>query len=72
MDKFVGNLIEVINKLNEPTIIAFYDAHFPVVEIDASEVSINTLKCTTYLIWDNINLSETYKSINIYKLTSLI
>ena len=53
MDQFVGNLIEAVNNLNEPTVIAFYGDHFPAVGIENHEVSIKTLKSTPYVIWDN-------------------
>lgn len=72
MDQFVGDLIEAVNNLNEPTVIAFYGDHFPAVGIEQSEVSINTLKSTPYLIWDNMNLPKTDKDIEAYNLTSLI
>ena len=72
MDQFVGDLIEAVNNLNEPTVIAFYGDHFPAVGIEQSEVSINTLKSTPYLIWDNMNLPKTDKDIEAYDLTSVI
>ena len=72
MDQFVGNLIEAVNSLNEPTVIAFYGDHFPAVGIEQNEVSINTLKSTPYLIWDNMNLPKTDKDIEAYNLTSII
>lgn len=72
MDQFVGNLIEAVNNLNEPTVIAFYGDHFPAVGIENHEVSIKTLKSTPYVIWDNMNLPKTDKNIEAYALTSLI
>lgn len=72
MDQFVGNLIEAVNNLNEPTVIAFYGDHFPAVGIENHEVSIKTLKSTPYVIWDNMNLPKTDKDIEAYDLTSLI
>ena len=72
MDQFVGDLIDAVNKLDEPTVIAFYGDHFPAVGIENGEVSINTLKATPYLIWDNMNLPKTDKDIEAYDLTSLI
>ena len=72
IDQFVGNLIEAVNKLDEPTVIAFYGDHFPAIGIDNSEVSINTLKSTPYVIWDNIGLPKTDKDIEAYELSSLI
>lgn len=72
MDQFVGNLIDAVNALDEPTIIAFYGDHFPAVGLDTSDVSINTLKSTPYVIWDNMNLKEDDKDIKTYNLTALI
>ncbi len=72
MDQFVGNLIDAVNALDEPTIIAFYGDHFPAVGLDISNISINTLKSTPYVIWDNMNLKEDDKDIKTYNLTSLI
>ena len=40
--------------------------------IEAKDVSIKTLKCTPYVIWDNMNLSKTDTNIKTYELTSLI
>lgn len=72
MDQFVANLIDAVNTLDEPTIIAFYGDHFPAVGLDTSDVSINTLKSTPYVILDNIGLDVTNKNIKAYELTSLI
>lgn len=72
MDQFIGNLIEAVNELNEPTIIVFYGDHFPAIGLSESNISIRTLKKTPYLIWDNINLSMENKDISAYELTSLI
>lgn len=72
MDQFVGDLIDAVDELNEPTIIAFYGDHFPAVGIENNEVSINTLKSTPYLIWDNMSLPKADKDIEAYDLTSLI
>ncbi len=72
MDQFVGNLIDAVNALDEPTIISFYGDHFPAVGLDTSDVSINTIKSTPYVIWDNMNLKEDDKDIKTYNLTSLI
>lgn len=72
MDQFIGNLIEAVNELNEPTIIVFYGDHFPAIGLSESNISIRTLKKTTYLIWDNMNLARENKDISAYELTSLI
>ena len=72
MDQFIGNLIEAVNELNEPTIIVFYGDHFPAIGLSESNISIRTLKKTPYLIWDNMNLARENKDISAYELTSLI
>ena len=72
MDQFIGNLIETVNELNEPTIIVFYGDHFPAIGLSESNISIRTLKKTPYLIWDNMNLARENKDISAYELTSLI
>ena len=72
MDQFIGNLIEAVNELNEPTIIVLYGDHFPAIGLSESNISIRTLKKTPYLILDNMNLARENKDISAYELTSLI
>ena len=66
MDQFIGNLIEAVNELNEPTIIVLYGDHFPAIGLSESNISIRTLKKTPYLILDNMNLARENKDISAY------
>ena len=66
MDQFIGNLIEAVNELNEPTIIVLYGDHFPAIGLSESNISIRTLKKTPYLILDNMNLARENKNISAY------
>lgn len=72
MDLFIGDLIEAVNSLNEPSVILFYGDHFPALGFSSDEIAEATLKETPYLIWDNMNLDITHKNLRAYELTSLI
>lgn len=72
MDIFIGDLIEAVNSLDEPSVILFYGDHFPALGISSDEISGANLKETPYLIWDNMGLDVTNKNVKAYELTSLI
>lgn len=72
MDIFIGDLIEAVNSLDEPSVILFYGDHFPALGISSDEISGANLKETPYLIWDNMGLDITNKNVKAYELTSLI
>lgn len=72
MDKFVGDLIDMVESLNEPTIVAFYGDHIPSLGLKADKLDSQSLYATPYLIWDNLNLPKEDIYLQSYELTSQI
>ena len=68
MDKFVGNLVKMIEKRNEPTVMVFYGDHLPTLGIEAEDLKSRYLYNTNYAIWDNIGLKEKDQNLAAYQL----
>lgn len=67
MDKFLGDLIEEINKAGEPTIMLVYGDHIPALDIKESEYANGDLYKTRYVIWDNIGLPKVDGNLKAYE-----
>ena len=58
MDSIVLDLINEVNAIGEPTIIAFYGDHLPGLNITNDRLSKGTIYDTPLLIWDNLGLDK--------------
>lgn len=72
MDKFIGELIDMVNSLNEPSIIVFYGDHHPAIDVKAEDFVTNSLYTTPYAIWNNIGLEKESINLKAYELSSYI
>ena len=72
VDKFIGDLINMINERNEKSIICFYGDHIPTMNLKPSDVKSRYLYNTNFAIWDNLNLKKEQKDLNAYQLTSYV
>ena len=67
MDTFIGDLIEEINKANEPTVMVIYGDHIPALDVEEDIYTAPDLYSTEYVIWDNIGLMEDDKDTTAYE-----
>lgn len=67
MDKFLGDLIDLINESGEPTIMLVYGDHIPALDVKESEYANGDLYKTRYVIWDNIGLPKIDEDLNAYE-----
>ena len=72
MDKFIGELIDMVNSLNEPSIIVFYGDHHPAIDVKVEDFVTNSLYTTPYAIWNNIGLEKESINLKAYELSSYI
>ena len=72
MDKFIGELIDMVNSLDEPSIIVFYGDHHPAIDVKAEDFVTNSLYTTPYAIWNNIGLEKESVNLKAYELSSYI
>ncbi|NLY87333.1 MAG: sulfatase-like hydrolase/transferase [Clostridiales bacterium] len=67
MDKFIGDLIDEIEKAGEPTVMLIYGDHIPALDVTEDIYDAPDLYSTRYVIWDNIGLKKTDKDIAAYQ-----
>ena len=72
MDQFVGQLIDAVNKLDEPTAIVFYGDHLPALGLNDNMLNLGSLYTTQYAIWDNIGIDKEDLDIETYQLTARV
>lgn len=68
MDQFVDNLIKMVEKRGEPTVVVFYGDHLPTMGLEEKDMRSHSLFNTNYLIWDNIGLQRKGGTIPTYQL----
>ena len=67
MDTFVGNLIDEINKAEEPTVMIIYGDHIPALDVKEENYNQDSLYKTRYVIWDNIGLEKKDRDLTSYQ-----
>lgn len=67
MDTFIGDLIDAINKAEEPTIMLIYGDHIPALDVKEENYKADSLYETRYVIWDNIGLPKKDKTLASYE-----
>ena len=72
MDTFIGQLIEMLLSLNEPTVLVLFGDHLPGLQLKDDDLSTETIYVTPYVIWDNIGLEERDIDITSYQLASYV
>ncbi len=58
VDKFLGELIEVLKNRDERTVVVMYGDHLPSFEISPEDLEGGDLFRTEYAIWDNFGLKK--------------
>ena len=73
VDKFINNLVEEVNQLQENTVIVFLSDHLPQLLYFNDMVNTDNYKNTTeYIIYDNFNLEKQDDNIETYQLSTKI
>ena len=72
VDKWVGELIDAVEKRGEDTVIIFYGDHYPTLGLEQEDLNHHTLYETQYVIWDNIGLQKQDKDMHTYQLGSYV
>lgn len=71
-DEFIGELINELEKRNEPTVAVFYGDHLPAFKISDDDLSEGDIYKTDYVIWDNIGLERKNESLSANMLSSSV
>lgn len=69
-DAFIGELLALLQRRAEPTVLVLYGDHLPNLNISTEELINSNLYTTEYVIWNNIGLPTEDKDLSAYQLTS--
>lgn len=67
-DQFVGDLVDTLNKRNEPTVLVLYGDHLPTMGLEVDDLKSRYLYNTNYVIWDNIGLKRKNTNLAAYQI----
>lgn len=72
MDQFIQNLVFTLNRRKEPTVLIMYGDHLPGFSWEAADMKNNSLFQTQYVIWNNLGLPITHRTVEAYQLASYV
>lgn len=70
MDQFLKELIYMLGRRPEPTVLVMYGDHLPGFEWSQEEMKNNSLFQTQYVVWNNLALPDVKRDLEAYQLTS--
>lgn len=68
VDDFIGQLIDMLGKRDEKTIVVMFGDHLPTMDLTESDMKTGSLFKTQYVTWNNFGLKKVDKSITAYQL----
>ncbi|MGL4451927.1 MAG: LTA synthase family protein [Sarcina sp.] len=74
VDKYVGALIDYVERSGEPTVIAMYGDHLPALGVvyDPANYPADQKYDTEYFIWSNTGMKSVEKDIQAYQLSTYV
>lgn len=70
MDQFIRQLVIMLNRRKEPSVLVLYGDHLPGFHWNSDEMENHSLFQTEYVIWNNLNLPIVNRDVEAYQLTS--
>lgn len=71
-DMMVGDLIDKLERIDEPTVVFMYGDHLPSLNLEEDDLDGITLYQTEWIMWDNIGLSAEHKDFSAYQASTYI
>lgn len=71
-DAFVGELVEALSHLDEPTIAVFYGDHLPNFAITDDMLDTGSIFESEYVIWSNFDLDVPDRDLSAWQLSSYV
>lgn len=71
-DKFIADLISVLEQRGEPTVLVLYGDHLPTMGLEAKDLKSRYLYNTNYAMWDNIGLDKKDQNLSTYQLMASV
>lgn len=69
-DEFIGDLVAVLERRAEPTVLVLYGDHLPSFNVGTEQLANGDIFETEYVIWNNIGLPVEDKDLSAYQLTA--
>lgn len=70
MDQFLKELVYMLGRRPEPTVLVMYGDHLPGFEWSEEEMVNQSLFQTQYVVWNNLDLPDVKRDLEAYQLTS--
>ncbi|MGN0153388.1 MAG: sulfatase-like hydrolase/transferase [Lachnospiraceae bacterium] len=71
-DNMITDLIEALEKLDEPTVVFMYGDHLPSLNLEEEDLEGINLYQTEWVMWDNIGLEVEKKDMAAYQASTYI
>ncbi len=68
VDKFIGNLIDMLSKRDEKTILVLFGDHLPTMGLEDTDMKSGDIFKTKYATWNNFGMAKQDADITAYQL----
>ncbi len=68
VDKFIGNLLAMLEERDEKTIVVFFGDHLPTMGLTEEDMATGSLFQTKYITWNNFDLAKNDKDLTSFQL----
>ena len=68
VDKFIGNLIDMLSQREEKTVVVFFGDHLPTMGLTEADMATGSLFQTKYITWNNFGLENRSRDLTSYQL----
>lgn len=68
VDKFIGNLIDMLSKREEKTIVVFFGDHLPTMGLTDENMKSGSIFKTKYATWNNFGAEKVNQDLTSYQL----
>lgn len=72
VDKFIGNLINMLSKRDEKTVVVFFGDHLPTMGLTDADMKSQSIFKTKYVTWNNFGMEKVNQDLTSYQLLAAI
>ncbi len=72
VDKFIGNLIDMLSKRSEKTMVVFFGDHLPTMGLTNEDMKSQDIFKTKYATWNNFGAEKVSQDLTSYQLLASI
>lgn len=72
VDKFIGNLTNMLSQRDEDTVVVFFGDHLPTMGLTDADMESGSIFKTKYVTWNNFGMEKTDRDLTSYQLMAAI